>query len=121
MMFKNPLSLYHAGKRRANTWYKLKKFHTIDVQITGSTPGQGKYSNVVGTVTFVDPESGRTGKCSGMSDLEREDFSDMLNPGVLDPHWVGKWMEIRHFGLVGREEEGYRHPQFIRLRPDKDS
>jgi hypothetical protein len=29
-------------------------------------------------------------------------------------------MEIRHFGQVGKDQVGYRHPQFIRMRPDKD-
>lgn len=125
VMLKDPGSVYHPGKRRANTWYKLKKFDTIDVVITGSIPGKGKYTNLIGAITFVEPTSGRTGKCSGMSDSARVMFTELASnnidtTGQLDSMYKGKWMEIRHFGLVGREEEGYRHPQFVRLRPDKD-
>lgn len=127
MMIKNPQGLYYPGKRKANTWYKLKRNETLDVKITGSIPGQGKFASLVGAITFVEPESGRTGKCSGMTDQQRADFTEyysngyQVKTGALDEKYLGKWMEIRHFGLVGSEGESYRHPQFVRLRPDKDA
>jgi bifunctional non-homologous end joining protein LigD len=109
VMLKNPDAKYLEGKRPANHWYKLKKFETMDVVITGFQPAkEGKYEGLIGAVTFEG------GKCSGMDDHTRELMT--MSP----TNYIGHVMEIRHFGQVGKDKEGYRHPQFIRMRPDKD-
>lgn len=129
VMLKNPRAPYKPGKRPANHWFKVKKFDAIDVFITGSIPGQGKYEGQIGALTFVTPQ-GVEGKCSGMTDEQRLQFScfnvdcgghRFMKGGHLDPRFYQKHMEIRFFGMVGKGETGLRHPQFIRLRPDLDA
>ena len=118
-MLKNPNGLYVPGKRPANNWYKLKKWETIDVIITGYQEGLGKYAGMVGAIefSFWEPKS-RTryyaGKCSGIDDSLRAAMSTNWDT------YIGKVMEVKHFGKVGRGTEGYRHPQFVRMRLDKE-
>lgn len=115
-ILKNPLAPYRTGltrnERPTQTWYKIKKFDTVDVQITGFQAGQGKYTGLIGAIVFVNPVTGIIGKCSGMTDEQRIDFTQRSKAGNM----FGDWMEIRYFGLtVGTP----RHPQFVRLRPDR--
>lgn len=119
IMLKNPDAQYYPGARKANTWYKLKKFNTADVVIMGSTPGQGKYSGQIGALTFGAYRGDKLillGRCSGMTDEMREQFTERFVTEEL----TGYTMEIRYFGKVGRDGTGLRHPQFVRLRPDKN-
>jgi ATP-dependent DNA ligase len=110
VILKNPVARYAPGKRPANNWYKVKKFESIDVQITGYTAGMGKYEGMIGAITFE--YKGREFKCSGMDDNTRVVVSN-------NKEWyLGRWMEVRHFGFVGTE--GLRFPQFLRFREDKD-
>ncbi len=114
VMIKNADAIYQPDSRLQNIWYKLKKFETIDVRITGFLDGQGKYKDMIGAVKFVD-ENGVEGKCSGMTDLERQNFTNWKEV------FIGHVMEIRHFGRLAKGGDGgYRFPQFIRMRPDKD-
>ena len=100
----------YAGKRH-KSWLKWKKEETIDVRITGCTVGQGKYASLIGAVTFIAPD-GTAGKCSGMDDDTRVYISDHRDT------LIGRHMEIKHYGKL---VDGYRHPQFMRFRPDKDA
>jgi ATP-dependent DNA ligase len=113
VMLKNPNAQYLEGKRPTQAWYKVKKFATIDVVITGFQEGQGKYTGQVGAVKFslwngVNLEE--VGQCSGMDDATRQLIS--AAQGAM----MGKVMEIRHFGYTAGTP---RHPQFVRLREDK--
>lgn len=119
MMLKNPQANYISGKRPANRWYKVKKFDTLDVVIADDyLPGQGKYEGQVGALRFGLYDS--TGelvvfsKCSGMDDAFRRELTDHFY------YYRHKVMEIRYFGKVGADGSGLRHPQFLRMRPDKD-
>lgn len=108
VMLKHPDHPYRQGKRPAASWFKVKKFDTVDVTIIDSEPGQGKYSGLIGALVFEDAE-GNQGRCSGMTDTDRIDMT---------LHWddfVGRTMEIRFFGLTAGT---MRHPQFIRMRDD---
>jgi DNA ligase-1 len=111
VMLKNPNGTYCHSKRPANNWYKVKKFETETVTIIGMTGGQGKYEGTLGALHWLASD-GTIGKCSGMTDQDRHTFWSHLD------HFVGKKMDIRHFGRVGKDQEGVRHPQFIRMRPD---
>jgi DNA ligase-1 len=122
VVLKNPNAPYTPSKRPANVWYKIKKFETMDVIITGFTPGEGKYKDQIGAIEFSlwYPGEGEKpgvrkyiGKCSGIDDAMREDMT--LNK----QDYMYKVMEIRYFGQVGANSDGLRHPQFIRMRHDK--
>jgi len=112
VILKNPCGRYVEGKRPANNWYKVKKFETIDVVITGYTPGQGKYEGLIGAIEFE--YEGKQFKCSGMDDLTRETITGMQR------QYIGSVIEVRHFGFVGADQSGLRFPQFQRFRPDKE-
>ena len=113
VMLKNPNSVYLPGKRRANTWYKVKAFDTVDCMITDKEPGKGKYEGQIGALVAQDP-TGRDVRISGMTDTMRKEMTDNFSD------YVGKHVEVRYFGKVGLNQDGYRHPQFIRMRPDLD-
>lgn len=122
VMLKHPNALYVPGKRPANYWFKVKKFDTMDVIITGFKPGEGKYAGMVGSLEFslwrLDTEGKpvareRVGFCRGFDDALCHSMT------VNFDAYKYKVMEIRYFGQVGATTEGLRHPQFIRLRPDK--
>lgn len=113
VMLKNVDSLYTEGARPAKHWYKVKKFQTADVVITGFQEGQGKYTGMIGAVKFGVYSNGsltEIGQCSGMTDEVRESMTRR------EFKLVGHVMEIKYFGLTAGT---YRHPQFMRLRTDK--
>lgn len=122
VILKNPHAEYAEGKRPQNHWYKVKKYESDEFVIIGFDPGKGKYEGMVGALIFGKWQRGTPlehehliplGKCSGMTDAQRTDMTT---------HWSkysGQVVEIRFFGRVGSGEEGLRHPQFVRMRPDK--
>jgi ATP-dependent DNA ligase len=95
-------------------WVKRKKQATADVVILGFTPGKGKFKGQIGAIQFGQrrgSEIVECGQCSGMDDATRAIIT--LHPTV----YLMRVMEIKHFG---REPSGhFRHPQFLRFRPDK--
>lgn len=113
VMLKHMESLYHSGKRPANQWLKLKKFETVSCKIIDFVDGMGKYSDTIGAIVFVSQE-GILGNCSGMDDETR--YFIGMNKGAL----LDRYIEVKHYGKVGKDEEGYRHPQFLHFRPDLD-
>jgi ATP-dependent DNA ligase len=115
VMLKNPDAIYYPGKRKANTWYKVKAFDTIDCKIVGAMPGQGKYEGAIGALVVEDP-TGTKMNVSGMSDDVRMDMTTHLST-----KYMNKMCEVRYFGKVGENKDGYRHPQYLRMRPDLDA
>lgn len=115
-IFKDQKSKYLSGGR-GKGWYKYKPQSEIDVIITGYVPGEGKYVGMVGGIRFSqpDPTTGNLverGSCSGMTDEVRRDITanaDRLERTV---------MTIKHHGTY-KSSPRVRHPQFLRLRPDK--
>lgn len=114
VMLKNPEAQYHMGKRRANTWYKVKGFDTIDCKIVNYDPGKGKYTGQVGALVVTDPQ-GNEIRVSGMNDQARHDMTQHFE------NYNNKMIEVKYFGKVGINQDGYRHPQFLRMRPDLDA
>lgn len=111
-------------------WVKVKRQSTYDVVIMGfesptemTTKVDGKYSRsrlselgLIGSIVFGQYNNGilkNLGSCSGMDDSTREMFSK-------DPDkYVGSVIEIK---AQERTESGaFRHPTFVRLRPDKNA
>jgi ATP-dependent DNA ligase len=111
VMLKNPNSLYEHGKRKARTWYKLKKYDTFEGYVVGFDPGQGKYEGLIGAI-IVRTQDGLTVRCSGMSDEERIRIT-ARQERIIRECWV---CEVKYFGLTAGTP---RHPQWLRWRTDK--
>lgn len=134
-------SPYLTGQR-GKGWHKFKVQREVDVIVTGFEPGRGKFTGLVGAVKFAQParqadgdnpivvaytpenialaiDRGilvERGQCSGMTDEEREWIGDRQQ------ELIGTVISITHSGIVAtRDKTGrkFRHPQFLRLRPDK--
>src|SRR5215469_1201917 len=101
------LNAPYAGKRH-KSWLKLKETETEDVTIIGYKPGQGKFKDLIGAITFK-ASNGVVGNCSGMDDDTRIYISDHKET------LLGKVIEVKHYGLL---VDGYRHPQFVRFRDE---
>lgn len=120
VMLKNPEAKYQLGKRPARHWYKIKAFKTADVFITDFLPGTGKYEGQIGALILSAYDALTSsihvvGKCSGFTDELRQQMTNNFE------QYKFKVIEVKYFGRVGIGEEGLRHPQFVRFRPDKDS
>lgn len=122
IILKEKNSFYLPGGRRANTWYKLKAEKTFDVVVMGGTKGTGKYSHLIGALEFgvydYDGKLVYIGKCSGMTDEERERWTKYLAERKNStPLQV---IEIKSNDLVGSGKfRTPRHPQYLRVRTDK--
>ena len=104
--------LEHAYKAsRTTDWMKMKPEEEADGIITGFTPGQGKFADMVGSVNvrFAD---GSTTSVSGMTDAVR------LALTTEPDYYIGKVLEVRY--MMRDSQGGYRHPRWYRLHPDKD-
>lgn len=123
-ILKNVDSLYVPGKRRANTWYKVKAELTADVVVTGYTDAKegktGKFLGKVGALVFsaydASGELVEVGQCSGMNDAERDRWTAIRDSGDS----LTRVIEVKYNDLVGSAEFGTpRHPQFKTERLDK--
>jgi ATP-dependent DNA ligase len=85
--------------------YKVKKQETIDVVVTDIQPGAGKY---VGKMGALITSMGKVG--TGFSDKQREAFNDTSV--------IGRTIEVGCMEVT--KDNKFRHPRFIRFRPDKD-
>jgi ATP-dependent DNA ligase len=87
---------------------------TYDVVIMGYEEGKGKYQGLIGSIVFGLYKDGtliECGKCSGMTDDVRKDFT------MKQQKYIGRVIEI---GAMERTKEGnFRHPAFKSLRDDK--
>ena len=133
VILKNTQALYGDD----SSWVKVKREATADVVIIGykppkatsvkrgdpsgaKTPTKLAAAGLIGAIEFGQYPAGRSrpedlkpcGFCSGMDDAARAMFT------AHQKKYIGQVMEIKH---NGREPTGkFRHPRFIRLRPDKD-
>ena len=99
---------YISGDRSA--WTKVKQTQTDEGVITGFEPGNGKYANTVGAVILSQYRGAQLVegcRVSGMRDDGRRS---------LDASWRGKVVE---FAFQMRTAGSYRHPRWLRPRPDK--
>ena len=112
-----------------NDWVKVKRESTWDVVILGfedpeemTTKSDGTFSrsrladkNLIGSIKFgqyIDGILTPLGSCSGLTDSERSVFSK------IPTAFIGKVITIK---AQERTESGaFRHPVFIRMRPDKN-
>lgn len=94
--------------RKGDDWIKVKPLETHDVLITGFSEGTGKHRGRLGFVTTVRGAVG-----AGFTDGEREVLWAEANAGRL----LGQVIEVTCMQLTS--QGNFRHPVFIRTRPDK--
>lgn len=92
--------------RQKNTWLKIKPTETYDVPILSFIEGKGKHINRLGAI--ITP-MGKVG--TGFTDEERIDIWNKKE------ELTNTTIEASCMQLT--EEGKFRHPRFIRLRPDK--
>ena len=93
--------------KRSKYWLKMKKFHTIDVQVIGWEYGTGKNSDVIGKLNCVLNNGTTFNVGSGLSDQERIEFMDNT-PTLIEV----AYQEITNDGKP-------RFGTFVRVRDDK--
>lgn len=92
--------------RQLNKWLKVKPTNTYDVKVIALQEGKGKFKNKLGAI--ITP-MGKVG--TGFNNVDREIFWKDKNS------LVGTIIEVSCLSLT--ENNKFRHPRFIRLRPDK--
>lgn len=93
--------------KRSKHWLKIKKFHTIDVKVTGWDYGTGKNSTVMGRLNCILNTGITFNVGSGFSDDQRQDF--MRNtPSIVEV----AYQELTKDGKP-------RFVTFVRVRDDK--
>ena len=114
VMLKNLDATYHPGKRPANVWFKIKKSETYDVVILGFDEGEGKYKNMVGSISYGAYIKGQLmaiGNVSGFDDALRGAMT--RSPA----EYIGNVIEIRCQEML--KSGNLKDPSFVRLRHDK--
>lgn len=118
VMIKRTAGVYQAGKR-SSEWAKIKAFGTMDVVVTGWTPGEGRNLGKVGALKVsLKDELGlwvEVAQHGAFTDEYRALIS--LPDGSLDPAVLGTVQEITGQGVT--KGMRVRHPHLVRLRPDK--
>lgn len=94
--------------RQGDDWIKIKPEETHDVSITGFVEGRGKH---IGRLGYVATAKGKVG--SGFTDTEREALWGEALAGKL----VGQVIEVSCMQIT--PDGQFRHPFFVRMRPDK--
>ncbi|MBR0854785.1 ATP-dependent DNA ligase [Bradyrhizobium liaoningense] len=94
--------------RQGEQWVKVKPAETHDVLITGFAEGMGKHRGRLGFVTTMKGAVG-----AGFTDADREILWAEAKDGLL----FGQVIEVSCMQLT--EDGNFRHPVFIRMRPDK--
>jgi DNA ligase-1 len=95
----------YEGKKSIE-WCKVKKFETVDLNVTGVQPGTGKHKGRMGAL-LCNYEGHEVKVGTGFSDVEREEFMERP-PAMIEV----KFQEKTKAGSL-------RFPAFIRVREDK--
>lgn len=127
LVLKNVYGLYLPGKRPSNNQYKIKAEKFFDVVVSGYTwAKEGKFEGMIGALKFgvYDDKQDfiEIGQTSGMTDIERFMWTQYLTVKSDQPQPL-RVIEIKCNDLTDKNETGYgtpRHPQYIRLRDDKN-
>lgn len=147
VILKNVDSTYENGAR-CKEWIKVKKYITDDVVImgadiptryyTGKNKGEWEYKETdamgitrlvtrawakgwIGAIKFGKYKDGTLiplGQTSGIDDEIKELLSDGKHG--IKKEYLGRVMEIGAMEQI-KKSGAYRHPRFLRLRPDKNA
>jgi len=93
-------------------WRKWKRVQTIDLIVTDTTEGDGRFIGLIGSLVcslVIDGKPVVIANVSGMDDRTRIMASDEAP--------IGRVCEVR-YDRVGTQGK-LRHPRFVRWRPDK--
>jgi ATP-dependent DNA ligase len=106
---------YMRGKR-GHGWFKIKGTEECDVIITDLPKnGNGKYIGLVGHMIVSQYDEDNLVQVASVNcpdDATRKDMT--LNPDK----YVGRVLTLKHYGKI---IDGFRHPNFVKWRPDKPS
>jgi ATP-dependent DNA ligase len=113
VIVKDTRAHYFPGKRPPRVWMKVKAVQTAEGVIIDFTKGEGKFSDTIGAAIIGQVKGGRlqaVTKISGFTDELRYEL------GRNQKRYVGQVVEFK-FQL--KTADSYRHPRFLRFRPDK--
>jgi hypothetical protein len=96
--------------RQGDRWIKVKPEETHDVAITGFVEGKGKH---LGRLGYVTTEKGAVG--AGFTDAERR----LLWTEAEAKRLIGQVIEVSCMQITPTGQ--FRHPFFVRMRPDKSA
>lgn len=105
--------LKNVGSSYGMNWVKCKRRSDFTVIVTGFQPGKGKYSKTLGALLFSVYQNGtlvEVGKCSGMTDDERDAI--WANQAA----WKGQPIDV--FAQEVTKDGRLRHPVWHRKRDD---
>lgn len=97
--------------RQGQRWIKVKSIESHDTKVMGVVEGRGKHAGMLG---FITTPLGKVG--SGFSIAERRELWAETQAGTL----IGQVVEVNCMELSAAAGK-FRHPIFIRMRPDKAS
>nr|WP_283842052.1 hypothetical protein [Bradyrhizobium sp. KB893862 SZCCT0404] len=98
--------------RQGDVWLKVKPTETYDVLVTGIIEGTGKHKGRMGAL--MTP-MGKVG--TGFSDAERVTFWNYCKEPDDGRGIMGETIEVECMKLT--DDGKFRHPRFVRVRPDK--
>lgn len=104
-------------KKRHNGILKIKKFYTMDLEVTGIEEGKGKNANTCGAL-IVDFLGNEVRVGSGLTDEFRAKF--WSNPDNI----IGKIIEVKYKEVSENKSnnaKSLQFPVFIRVRDDKST
>lgn len=113
---KDPEAFWKDGTSKDQV--KLKLEFTVDVEITGFTPGNGKFAKTFGAVTYKSKCGLLKGKTSGMEDDKRKEVSDARET------YLGTIMAVEanavFFPSASNEFYSLSHPRVAEFRAAGD-
>jgi len=137
IMAKDPESRYLPGKR-SSSWIKIKVRNTVDCKIIGYTEGNGDRKKYFGALQVVELNNGEEiyrGKVGTGFDMklmksvmdELKKLKKIKNPKIDNPQDAAKttWVEPKLYCEVQyamiTNNETFREPVFVRMRPDLEA
>lgn len=112
-VIKNTQAPYAFGKR-GHGWFKIKWMTTIDVVITEiHMDGKGQHLGKAGRWTASQYEGGTLVEVAKVNCPDDATRAAMTSDPEL---FIGRVVEMKHYGP---QEDGLRHPTFVRWREDK--
>jgi hypothetical protein len=96
----------------ASVVYRCKKVVTADLQALNFYEGQGKFKGTLGGINSRTIEDTQVDVGGGFSDADRAEIWNNQSK------YINCWFEIE--ARAKFESGSFRHPNFIRWRPDKD-
>jgi ATP-dependent DNA ligase len=104
---------YMRGKR-GHGWFKIKGIEDTDVIITELPKnGNGKYAGLVGHMVVSQYDNGELVQVATVNCPDDKTRIDMTESPEA---YIGKVLTLKHYGKI---VDGFRHPNFVKWRPDK--